>query len=214
MDRLRDVLRPRRVQSVTTLDAPTAPRKPLRPLFGPRWLLFHLIAWGVAGAAAWLGHWQLDVSNRKHFDLQNFGYTLQWWAFAVFSLFLWLRVVQHYLRPPASVSAGTGLALTSRGGVALVGPVDLLAPASSPDAAPTVYRGYVMPQVGDRPVRSHGDGLHDAYNNYLWELALKDGEKPAVPPPSTPRFAPAPAPPADDVPVLDLPSLDSHADPS
>ena len=46
-----------------------------------------------------LGHWQLDVSERKGFRLQNFGYALQWWAFCVFALVLWVRVLRDQARP-------------------------------------------------------------------------------------------------------------------
>lgn len=52
-----------------------------------------------------LGRWQLGVSNRKGFSLQNSAYAVQWWAFALFGIFLWWRVVRDHARrgelPPA-----------------------------------------------------------------------------------------------------------------
>ncbi len=67
----------------------------IRTFLTPRWLLLHLLAWAMAVAMTLLGRWQLGVSNTKHFDPQNFGYALQWWAFAAFVLFFWVRSWQH-----------------------------------------------------------------------------------------------------------------------
>jgi len=166
-------------------DAPIAGRTLLRP----RWVLFHVITWALAGVMVWLGLWQLSVSDSKGFDLQNFGYWLQWWLFAACALFFWGRAVWLARRPPADrrtsgvVVAQSGAAATPGGAVVRAGaqaPVVpgealLVAPSSTPDA-PQVYRGYVIPTSGDRPVRSHGDSYHDSYNDYLWQIALADGE--------------------------------------
>ena len=55
----------------------------------PGWLLLHAFTIAAAITMVLLGRWQLHVSERKHFDIQNFGYTLQWWLFTGFALFLW-----------------------------------------------------------------------------------------------------------------------------
>lgn len=44
----------------------------------------------------------------------------------------------------------------------------------------------------DQPHRSEGDDYHGDYNDYLWQLALRDGDLPAGPPP-----VPAPRPALD-----------------
>ena len=50
-----------------------------------RWLSLALIVTMVL-----LCRWQLDVSNSKHFNLQNFGYAFQWWAFSLFVVWMWV----------------------------------------------------------------------------------------------------------------------------
>lgn len=158
-----------------------------RRFLTPRWVLAHLLVWAGAVAMVLLGRWQLDVSDAKHFDLQNFGYSLQWWAFSAFALFLWARAIRDAVRKITPV-ASTGGELVLRGGangLATVGPAELTT-AGTDGQAPVVYRGYVMPQSSQRPARSDGDPLHGAYNDYLWQLALADG---AAPDPGSPRVA-------------------------
>jgi hypothetical protein len=151
--------------------------------FTVRWLCFHIVTWVLATVMVALGWWQLGVSNAKHFDLQNFGYWIQWWLFALFAIFCWTRAIMLARRPPADVrtdgiavrSVGSGLAVA--GGPAQMaqpsGVVDLVSPSST-SAEPVVYRGYVMPKSSERPVGSHGDSYHDAYNDYLWQVSLGD----------------------------------------
>ena len=71
----------------------------------PAWIAGHVAV--VAGVVTMvlLGHWQLSVSERKDFSLQNFGYALQWWAFAVFSVVFWAKIVRDYGR--ADVDSGS-----------------------------------------------------------------------------------------------------------
>lgn len=158
-----------------------------RRFLTPRWVLAHLLVWAGAVAMVLLGRWQLDVSDAKHFDLQNFGYSLQWWAFSAFALFLWARAIRDAVRKITPV-ASTGGELVLRGGangLATVGPAELTT-AGTDGQAPVVYRGYVMPQSSQRPARSDGDPLHGAYNDYLWQLALADGAAPeGTGPPAT-----------------------------
>jgi hypothetical protein len=210
--RLLAVLRPPRPADITGL-APTGPVRVtgarvrraagvVRTFLRRRWLAFHVIVLALVTTMVLLGRWQLDVSNSKHFDWQNFGYSIQWWLFSAFGLFVWVRVMQHHLHPPQQSGAGSGLVLAGRGSaVARVGPVELAVPGDSPDDAPVVYRGYVMPQTSRRPVRSHGDGLHDAYNDYLWQLAEADGQTPSGEPP--PAMPPAPSSARTSRPAID-----------
>lgn len=145
-------------------------------------MLFHLVVWALVATFIGLGRWQLDVSNTKHFDFFNFQYAIQWWLFAAFGLFVWIRVMRHRLKPPsAGTSRGGGLVV--RAGNALEarsGPTLLTTTGTTGDGRPALYRGYVIPQSSSTPVRSHGDSVHDAYNDYLWQLAASDGATPDV----------------------------------
>ena len=145
----------------------------------PGWVLVHLLAWSAAVAMVELGRWQLRVSDAKHFDLQNFGYTVQWWAFSAFALLLWARVVRDTWRgrPAPDTSSGGELVLRGRpDDLAPVGAVELRAAPAGPGHTPAIYRGYRMPQSGTNPIRSAGDPMHGAYNDYLWQLALADAD--------------------------------------
>jgi hypothetical protein len=151
----------------------------VRPFLTLRWVVAHVLVWALVVTMVLLGRWQLTVSNRKHFDLQNFGYVLQWWAFSLFVVLFWLRVMRHTRRPPAA-SGGGGQLVRRSGeldlvrGAPRVGPGYLAVPDDGSGAAPVVYRGYVAPNSATTPARSEGDGYHGAYNDYLWQLALAD----------------------------------------
>jgi len=137
---------------------------------------FHVLAWGAAITMVLLGRWQLDVSNAKHFDLQNFGYALQWWAFATAALVLWARVVRDQLRKVAPPDVSTSGEIVLRGNgtpTNYSGPVQLMRRDPSGEGQPLVYRGYRMPQSSDAPHRSE-DSVHGSYNDYLWQLSLAD----------------------------------------
>lgn len=106
----------------------------------------------VTVAMVLLGRWQLTVSNRKHFDVQNFGYALQWWAFSIFVVVMWVRVLRD----------------TARRGEQ---PAEDVEPEADPVAEePVAYRRYVMPTAPQAPV----DAEHAAYNDYLSRLAAED----------------------------------------
>jgi hypothetical protein len=145
----------------------------------PRWLFAHLICIAVAAGMVWLGFWQLDVSNEKHFDLQNFGYAIQWWAFSAASLFLWFRLMRDAWSPKIVTEHVTvALSRLHQPGAPLTTGQDtpgLALLASVEDGeAPVVYRGYVIPSSSTYLVRSDGDGYQDSYNDYLWKLNQAD----------------------------------------
>jgi hypothetical protein len=133
----------------------------------PRWLALHLLVIAMAVAMVLLGRWQLDVSNAKHFSLQNFGYALQWWAFTVFALFLWVRLVRDAANArQGQITATTGdSSLTPSTGSAGSSPSADRTPSADP--APG-YRRYVMPRVTDA---APTDDVHAAYNAYLAGLS-------------------------------------------
>jgi len=120
----------------------------------PGWILFHLFTVAAVVTMILLGRWQLHVSESKHFSIQNFGYSIQWWAFSAFALFLWWRVVRDSAVRRAEAADPT------------------TAEAPSPAQEPVAYRRYVMPttpQPADDPVLA-------AYNDYLARLAAQDAE--------------------------------------
>src|SRR5919197_2766588 len=73
----------------------------------PGWLLLHLFAVALVVTMIMLGRWQLHVSESKHFSLQNFGYSIQWWVFSAFVLVFWWRIVRDAARRRAEASYPT-----------------------------------------------------------------------------------------------------------
>jgi DNA-binding transcriptional regulator of glucitol operon len=122
----------------------------LRFAVRPGWVALHLITVALIVTMVLLGRWQLDVSNSKHFDLQNFGYALQWWAFSVFVLVMWVRVVRDGMHRHSNGSQR--------------------AEPEQPQQPPVAYRRYVMPQSSDAPAVAV-DSEQAAYNDYLARLA-------------------------------------------
>jgi DNA-binding transcriptional regulator of glucitol operon len=122
----------------------------------PRWLLGHLLIAAAIATMILLGRWQLDVSNARHFDLQNSGYAVQWWAFAVFTVVLWVRVLRDIARRSHE------------------DPAEALARATAAES-PRAYRHYVMPQSTTAPPVAV-DSEHAAYNDYLARLAHADAD--------------------------------------
>jgi DNA-binding transcriptional regulator of glucitol operon len=120
----------------------------------PGWILFHLLIVAVAITMILLGRWQLHVSESKHFSLQNFGYSIQWWLFSAFTVFLWWRVLRDAARRRDEETDQTA------------------AEPAPAEHEPVAYRRYVMPTA---PQQSD-DPVHAAYNDYLANLAAKDAE--------------------------------------
>lgn len=118
----------------------------------PGWLLWHLFTVAAVTTMILLGRWQLHVSESKGFNVQNFGYSIQWWLFSAFGLFLWWRVLRDAGRRRE-------LGTTSA------------EPAAAPEA-PVAYRRYVMP-TAPQPT---DDPMLNGYNEYLAGLAAKDAE--------------------------------------
>ena len=66
----------------------------------PGWLVGHLAVLAAVIAMILLGHWQLTVSERKGFSLQNFGYAFQWWIFSGFAVLLWGKILRDNAHRP------------------------------------------------------------------------------------------------------------------
>ena len=121
----------------------------------PGWILVHLLAVALVVTMILLGRWQLHVSESKHFSLQNFGYSIQWWVFSAFVLVFWWRILRDAARRRAEAINPTP------------------AEPAAPPTEPVAYRRYVMPTAPpptDDPVLA-------AYNDYLASLAAEDAER-------------------------------------
>ncbi len=88
-----------------------------RRFLAPKWVFGHLLVLAAAITMVFLGRWQLDVSNARHFDLQNFGYALQWWAFSIFAVLMWLKVLRDIIKHDPK-TAGRAQAGRARRGAA------------------------------------------------------------------------------------------------
>ena len=112
----------------------------------PAWLAGHVVVAAAAVVMVFLGHWQLDVSDSKGFSLQNFGYALQWWAFSIAAVVIWVRMIRDRARPESQRSQP---------------------PEPKPEPPqPVAYRRYVMPTAVD----SSDDPELARYNDYLRSL--------------------------------------------
>jgi DNA-binding transcriptional regulator of glucitol operon len=118
----------------------------------PKWVLGHLLVLAAVITMIFLGHWQLAVSNRKHFSLQNFGYALQWWAFCLFALGFWAKILRDQAKRRHASPASQAVA-----------------PQTGP-AAQEAYRRYVMPTAAV----DETDPELARYNAYLAALAERD----------------------------------------
>jgi DNA-binding transcriptional regulator of glucitol operon len=117
----------------------------------PRWVAGHAVLLAAVVGMVWLGRWQLTVSERKHFSLQNFGYALQWWAFSIFAVGFWIKIVHDAALGRRSAESQ---------------------PVQAPIIAqePVAYRRYVKPTLPTEDA----DPEVDRYNAYLAALAEQD----------------------------------------
>ncbi len=136
-------------------------------LLAPRWLALHAVVLAAAVTMVLLGRWQWHVAHVRHGDVQNYAYAFQWWAFTVFALLMWLRVLRDAIPRTIAAPAETGETPAAEAA---------MPEAAAPEAAPrepaasqpqaVAYRRYVMPRV-----RPDGDDSElGAYNDYLADL--------------------------------------------
>jgi DNA-binding transcriptional regulator of glucitol operon len=124
----------------------------------PGWIALHLFALAAVITMILLGRWQLHVSESRHFNLQNTGYTIQWWVFAGFVCFFWQRILRDAAARRAGSDAEAGATTPE--------------PAAPPDE-PVTYRRYVMPTTPEPT----DDPALNAYNEYLARLAREEEKK-------------------------------------
>ena len=136
-------------------------------LFGLRWLALHVVVVAACVTMILLGRWQWRVAHVHHGSIQNYSYAFQWWAFTVFAVFMWLRLV-HDAAPRAMAARST----TDEGRPERAG--DATPTDSKPAEVP--YRRYVMPSSATSPPVS-ADAEHAAYNAYLARLAAQSSAK-------------------------------------
>lgn len=120
----------------------------MRRFLSLRWIGLHLLAVAMIVAFVPLGRWQWLRGSDPDGGLRNYGYGIEWWLFACFVVFMWVRLVHDELKPPAERRAA------QRGEAAAV-------PAGA-GAEPVV----VEPQEDDPEL--------DAYNAYLASLHAVD----------------------------------------
>jgi DNA-binding transcriptional regulator of glucitol operon len=65
----------------------------VRRVLTPRWILVHLAAVVLVIAFLLLGWWQLQRAASG--NLLSYGYAIQWPAFAVFVVFVWIKEIRR-----------------------------------------------------------------------------------------------------------------------
>lgn len=123
----------------------------MRPFFAAKWLAAHLLLVVVGLVMIRLGMWQWHVAVARNGDLRNYAYAFQWWAFTVFAVFFWIRIMRDAQRTddPGASSITAEL------------------PTPTVHSEPQ-YRPYRMPRVEDI-VTDESSDLAD-YNAYLKSL--------------------------------------------
>ncbi len=72
-----------------------------------RWLGLHALLVVSVAAFARIGLWQWDKAATGGGSWQNYGYAVQWWLFAGFAVFLYVKLVLDELDPSRLEDDGT-----------------------------------------------------------------------------------------------------------
>jgi len=70
----------------------------VKAFLSPKWLGWHALLLVTLVALGRIGWWQWQTGQRDG-DWQNYGYAVQWWLFAGFAVFLWVKLVLDELDP-------------------------------------------------------------------------------------------------------------------
>jgi hypothetical protein len=119
----------------------------VRGLWTPKWVLVHVAVVVLVIVFLRLGWWQ--VTRAVDGNLLSFGYALQWPAFAVFVVFVWIKEMRGAGRRPAGSAAE---------------------PPVRPEPVRTVHAGPAYEDQGDEELA--------AYNRYLAWLNAHPGASP------------------------------------
>jgi hypothetical protein len=134
----------------------------MRRLLSPGWLALHVVVVVATAVMIWLGWWQWTSGFGGH-TARNSGYALQWWAFAIFAVGFWIRLMRDALRGPSpeadAESAGAGAKRTRA-------PLFQQRPQPAPPQGFTEYRMATADTVID-------DSPLGRYNAYLAQLDEK-----------------------------------------
>lgn len=76
----------------------------MRAFVTPRWLGLHALLVVILVVLVRVGMWQWDRAQATSGSWQNYGYAVQWWLFAGFAVFLYVKAVLDEL-DPARVAA-------------------------------------------------------------------------------------------------------------
>ena len=71
----------------------------LKAFLTPRWLGWHVLTVAAVVVLARTGLWQWDKGGGDGRAWQHYGYAVQWWLFAAFAVFLWVKLVLDELDP-------------------------------------------------------------------------------------------------------------------
>lgn len=71
----------------------------MRAFLTPRWLALHALLVVSVLVLARVGLWQWDRAHAASGSWQNYGYAVQWWLFAGFAVFLWVKAILDELDP-------------------------------------------------------------------------------------------------------------------
>jgi hypothetical protein len=91
-------------------------------LFQPKWLGWHLFAFGAVFGMLWLGDWQFHRALSG--NGLSWAYTFEWPIFAIFGLVFWAKTIYDEFRPPqqseraydeVDLPDGAGLPLATSG---------------------------------------------------------------------------------------------------
>ncbi len=72
---------------------PLATLEDVRAFLTPRWLALHALFVAAVLVLARIGLWQWDKGGGDGRAWQHYGYAVQWWLFACFAVFLWVKLV-------------------------------------------------------------------------------------------------------------------------
>ena len=71
----------------------------MRRFLTPRWWGLHALLVASVLGFLWIGGWQWDKAQDGRGSWQNYGYAVQWWLFAGFAVFLYVKLVLDELDP-------------------------------------------------------------------------------------------------------------------
>jgi DNA-binding transcriptional regulator of glucitol operon len=125
-------------------------RPTLKSILHPRWWGLHLFTIAITIGMVYAGHWQWTVAERRHGDLRNYGYALQWWAFTFFGFLMWWRVIRDASLDPPAIG-------------------------DEPAHSETLYVGYRPPEA--TASERVEDSERRAYNEYLAHLNQQEDSK-------------------------------------